>query len=482
MTQPAIVFPGHAKLPEPGLLYHPELPHTHIHPLKGLARYGPYSKLLNEFWDPIRVAVIAPHGGMDSAMGLLDELNSAFQPQERRQYLIEYPGFRNLFRLNITPAASIAHRHLSATVDEKLGAAERPHLLLADVLTKAITSLSAHRSEFDVLLILLPDRWRSAFDGGRSEDFDLHDHLKAVTANIGIPMQIIRDSGALNYRCRCSVMWRLSIALYCKAGGVPWKLAGASPDVAYIGISYAVRPPSASGSKFVTCCSQVFDADGSGLEFVAYDVGDLSSLRRDGDNPFLNRDQMRSVIGRSIRLFQQRHAGQMPKRLVIHKSSEFKPSEIDGCYDACTSVSELELIHVCMNSPWRGVNLVKSTQAGGKPWKVGDYPVLRGSMLPIGPREALLWTQGNAPDVADGRNFYKEGKGIPTPLLLVRYAGHSGWDEVCQETLGLTKMDWNNDSLYDRLPVTMNYAQVLARTIKRIPNLSALPYQFRFFM
>jgi hypothetical protein len=32
------------------------------------------------------------------------------------------------------------------------------------------------------------------------------------------------------------------------------------------------------------------------------------------------------------------------------------------------------------------------------------------------------------------------------------------------ELLGLTKMDWNNDALYDRLPVTTEYARKLART------------------
>jgi argonaute-like protein implicated in RNA metabolism and viral defense len=48
--------------------------------------------------------------------------------------------------------------------------------------------------------------------------------------------------------------------------------------------------------------------------------------------------------------------------------------------------------------------------------------------------------------------------------------------------LGLTKMNWNNDGLYDRLPVTLSYAQVLARTIKRMPQISSTPYQLRFFM
>ena len=51
---------------------------------------------------------------------------------------------------------------------------------------------------------------------------------------------MLKDS-ALSYFCRCSVMWRLSIALYVKAGGVPWKVADADPETAIVGLSYAVR-------------------------------------------------------------------------------------------------------------------------------------------------------------------------------------------------------------------------------------------------
>jgi TIR domain len=124
---------------------------------------------------------------------------------------------------------------------------------------------------------------------------------------------------------------------------------------------------------------------------------------------------------------------------------------------------------------WRGVLI-----AG--PQRPHGYPCHRGSTFQLGPHEALLWTQGNLPAVAKGKDYYKEGKGTPEPLLLVRHAGLGSIDDLCRETLALTKMDWNNDGPYDRLPVTLNFAGTLATIVKRMPKLQPHSYPVRLFM
>ncbi|MHC6158123.1 hypothetical protein ACVSQB_41110, partial [Bradyrhizobium elkanii] len=80
------------------------------------------------------------------------------------------------------------------------------------------------------------------------------------------------------------------------------------------------------------------------------------------------------------------------------------------------------------------------------------------------------------------QEHYKEGKGTPEPLLLVRHAGLGGIDDLCRETLALTKMDWNNDGPYDSLPVTLNFAGTLATIVKRMPKLQPHSYPVRLFM
>ena len=467
----SVVLPGHGLLAEPELAFHPDRPGDRSpHPLNGLLEYGPFSRaLVNTVIDPIRVATITPAGEGAQLAALVREFEASHQPRERRQYLPAFPGFQRVFGVRIVPSG--ANVELPPTVDGELEAATKPHLVLGERLAHAVAALEAARNEFDVVLIYLPERWERAFEGERDEDFDLHDFLKALTAMRGIPSQIVREGSAVSYFCRASVMWRLGIAIYTKAGGVPWKLADADPDTAYIGLSYAIRPQEGERPRFVTCCSQVFDADGAGLEFIAYETDDVTIERR---NPFLSRAEMRRVMARSLSLYQRRHAGRPPRRVIVHKTTEFKREEVEGCFDALEIAEVVELVQVKQEGSWRGIKIEGKLRPAG-------YPLDRGSYLQLGDRDVLLWTQGDAPAVAAG-SFYKEGKGIPGPLELVRFAGHGGWDEHCRAVLGLTKMNWNNDALYDRLPVTLGYAQVLARTVKRMPRLAARPYPFRLFM
>jgi hypothetical protein len=355
-------------------------------------------------------------------------------------------------------------------------ATSRLYTLSASI-ARAVVSLQSRRTEFDVVLIYLPRRWEAAFTGGPGDDFDLHDFVKGLTASAAMPAQIILESGALEYRCRCSVMWRLGIALYCKAGGIPWKLANVDPESAYVGLGYAIRRNTADETKFITCCSQVFDSEGAGLEFIAYETGDVDV---EGDNPFLSRIDMHRIMTRSLALYQGRHAGRSPKTIVVHKLQPFKRDEIDGCFDACRTIERIELVQIQQDAYWRGVHLDPPRVPEKEKSKPG-YAVRRGSYLMLGGAEALLWTQGNVPQ-ASGKDFFKEMKGTPAPLMVRRFTGHGPFFDICNGILGLTKMDWNNDALYDRLPVTLGYAKVLAQTLKRIGSLSSRPYPFRFFM
>ena len=372
-------------------------------------------------------------------------------------------------------AGNGCHEEVGHQLDTDLQKSPQPHVAIAEHLVRAIQRLEARRSDFDVLFLYIPRRWESGFVGP-NDDFDLHDYLKAYTATRGVPIQLVREDGAIAYHCKASVMWRIGLALYAKAGGVPWKLAESDPETAYIGISYAVRPADAAQPRFVTCCSQVFDADGAGLEFVAYDAQEVRIQR---DNPFLSRTEMFRVMTRSMDLYRRRHAGRSPRRVMVHKTTEFKRDEVEGCMEALHLCEAVDLVQIVEDVGWRGVRIDRNPNGGkGRP---ANFPVSRGTVVGLGPREALLWTHGDVNGVTK-RSYFQGSRSTPRPIRLVRHAGHGTWDDTARAILGLSKMNWNNDSLYDPLPVTLAYAKVLARVVKRIPNLGTTPYQFRFFM
>ena len=467
---------AHQWLAEPMLSFHPtRSSDCSLHPLDGLIRYGPHSAGLVP--DPIRVATLAPKGESARLFGFMRELKQEHTPRERRDYLPQWPGFTSVFRLGVTPSDRTCRMELDGNLDDDFKMSRRPHVVLADHIVRSIAALQARRSTFDVLFIYIPKRWEAGFNGGPDDDFDLHDHLKAHTAKLGLPIQLVREDSAIAYHCRASVMWRIGLALYAKAGGIPWKLAEADPETAYIGISYALRKASADESRFVTCCSQVFDPEGAGLEFVAYNARE-TDVRR--DNPFLSRSEMYRVMARSMDLYRRQHAGKSPRRVMVHKSTEFKEEEVEGCFDALHLCDTVDLVQVSGSVQWRGVRI--DEKRGGHKGEAAGFPVERGTLVGIGKRETLLWTHGNAGGVTRSASYFQGARSTPRPIRLVRHAGHGSWEDTARAILGLTKMNWNNDSLYDPLPVTMGFASVLAGVVKRIDDLRDIPYQFRFFM
>jgi hypothetical protein len=466
----------HIRLPEPVLAFHVDRKTDRdVHPLNGLLRFGPYSAGLVP--DPIRIATIAPANESERLYEFMREMKSGAKATERKGYLPDWPGFQGVFGVHMRAAGAGCHVELEAGIEEELVGSTRPHVLLADRLVRAIQVLESRRTDFDVLFLYLPQRWAAGFVGGPGEDYDLHDHLKATTAARRLPVQLVREDKALSYPDKASVMWRLGLAIYAKAGGIPWKLADADPETAYVGISYAVRPEQDGRPRFVTCCSQVFDADGAGLEFIAYDAHEVVVHR---DNPFLSRMEMFRVMTRAMDLYRRRHAGSSPRRVMVHKTTEFKKDEVDGCMDALHLCEAVDLVQIVSDTGWRGVRM--DSGAEGAKGKAAGYPVQRGSLIGISQNEALLWTHGDVPEISPGKSYFQGSRSTPRPIKLVRHAGHGPWDDTAAAVLALTKMDWNNDALYDAMPATIEYASVLARVVKRMSSLGSQPYSVRFFM
>lgn len=483
MSSPALLtkLSPFTLLDEPDLCFSPsDATHIDVHPLRGLANFGPYSKgSFGSFTSRIRIATVGPDSAFKRRGELMLSLRNAHRPTDRSEYVPHYPGFERLFHVVLDAASRDAHIKWPEYLHELPGEGDaQARLFLA--MEAALRRLDLVRNEFDVVLVHFPDSWNTAT---RGKYFDAHDSLKALGAKYNIPTQVLNDR-AFTFTHKASLAWRLATALYVKAAGTPWKLAplkGVPPDTAYIGLAYALRGDQRD-AHYVTCCSQVFDMDGGGMQFVAFEaqdpVADVIEARR---NPFLSRDDMRAVLARSLSLYQGRNGGNLPKRMVIHKTTAFKDSEIEGAFDALAGVAEIECVEVSSASCWRGVWLIE-TGVQRAPSKPSGYPVPRGTMVIRSGNSALVWVAGNAPEVSTKGDYYQGKKSIPRPLQLIRHTGRGPLELTAHEALALTKMDWNNDALYDPVPVSIRYSQRLARTIANVPDLPRNVYPYRLFM
>ena len=72
------------------------------------------------------------------------------------------------------------------------------------------------------------------------------------------------------------------------------------------------------------------------------------------------------VMTRSLDLYRRRHSGRTPRRLTVHKSTEFKPEEIDGCMEALHLCEAANLIQVVEDVGWRGVRIERDPEGGSK--------------------------------------------------------------------------------------------------------------------
>ena len=445
-----------------------------VNQLKGLCQYGPidFSYMRDGAARPsIRLAVLSPAQDMDKILAHLNRLNTRVQNNGKDNFLPHYEGFERVYRRALSVPTK-AQRDICIGYNANIALRMKPSEFLA-FMKRGIDAYSLRSSDFDILVIYIPQNFvafRTAIE--ISPDFNLHDALKLYATEKGIKLQLIEEKSVNSYD-PCKVMWGLSTSLYAKATGVLWHPEAIQNDTAYIGISYAFSEE----KRICIGCSQLFDSTGTGIRMVLRKIN--NPIYRGRSNPYMREDDARTMMTELREQYYHSAPVNTLKRVVIHKTTPFIREEIAGIMQAFSGI-EVELVQIQDYCPWRGIRF--GTDPGPKAY---GFAVKRGLAVKIDRDSFLLWTHGCVihPELSGTYNYYKGARGIPAPLLVRRFAGNASGDTLAKEILMLTKMNWNSgDSLYKTLPVTLDFAKVLARMSKQNEAIFDKAYDFRFFM
>lgn len=305
----------------------------------------------------------------------------------------------------------------------------------------------------------------------KEKGFDFRNSLKGQAMQFGIPIQLIRESTLkhiLNYEelknktkeDPASFSWNFSTALYYKAHGKPWRLAKLRQDTCYVGVSFFVDKLSPDQDIQISM-AQVFTDNGEGLVLRGTEV-DVDERTR---KPYLRKDQAKKLMDRALKKYYD-YSGRNPTRVVVHKSSTFSEVEQEGFNKSIYGLEIRLKDFVAIRSTYSWINFIR----------LGNYPVLRGTLVTISDQEFLLYTSGFSPRI---RSY--AGHRIPNPLRIT-HIGDSQSEEIAKEILGLTKLNWNTTAFSTAMPITIRFADEVGRVFSELPEDKVLQDHYRFFM
>jgi len=301
-------------------------------------------------------------------------------------------------------------------------------------------------------------------DSTDAELFDFHNYLKAQAALRNFVTQMVTPKTlvfAEEQQSPAVIGWNVSVGMYYKATGIPWKLAEIAEDTCYIGVSF-YNEIGHKGKFMRASVAQVYMRTGES-QVIRGKPFEWNKEEK-GRTIRLNSSQMAEIIQDSIDLF-FRQRNELPRRLVVHKSTRFSEEEIEGCEQASENIDELDVIHV---KEWTGFRAYHLKY---------DYPVVRGTVI-ANSNEAILFATGYVPPLGT-----YPGPSVPRPLHLICQKLDTSIESVCCDILGLTKLDWNSSTFCTRMPVTIGVSRKVGAVMAEMVSAGVTPpSSYRFYM
>jgi hypothetical protein len=204
-----------------------------------------------------------------------------------------------------------------------------------------------------------------------------------------------------------------------------------------------------AGDELLTSVAQVFNELGDGVIVR----GGLAKRSEADRQPHLSRQDSAALLNAALSRYKDEHRT-LPAAVSLHKTSSFSAEEVGGFLDARDDSGLMECELLWISGSERAM-LVRGTQY---------HPQFRGTLLKLNPDEHALYTHGSV-------WFYKTYPGLYVPRTLgIRPAlTERGIDEIAEEILALTKLNWNRARLDGKKPITLLTAKRVGEILRHVP-------------
>jgi hypothetical protein len=461
----------------------------HCDPRQGMREHGP---LQSRSGDMVRVGVIGTEDTVGGFTDFLAETARGIESGNRQLINLnpDFPGlgnqnpFRCKFEVPDGATATLSRRQVNEI--KQIGRHDQAVRHAVDLIASQIAALTEGSAKPDVIVLALPiplieklvnAKSEEVLDGAEDENdsddtLNFRDLLKARTLHLDVPTQIVwpdtwddaakiprkikRESNRQT-QAKATRAWNLLNALFYKAGKVPWRLMPDQADyrTSYLGIGFY---RDLDGQQLWTSTAQLFDERGRGLILR----GARAQTETRGRHPYLTAKDAEELVTQSVTAYRAHHK-HVPARVVVLKTSRFRPEEAEGI-DAALEKSGIEMADLLWIQESSPIAVFRD----------GNYPVLRGTFIDLAGK-GLLYTRGSVP-------YYGTYPGlrVPRPLLLVP---HENTDStiltLAKDVLALTKVNWNTTQFDQKLPAPIKAAREVGRILKHVEFGIAVSSDFR---
>jgi hypothetical protein len=453
---------------------------THICPRTGIEHLGVYDKRDELRRTELRIGVVGRGEGIDLLDEWLEKCRDGIERKAESKLLNLFRGFGGinqdygfLTRLINSPQYTRTLKKSDISGVVKLASRVERVERAVELYYEQIRFLAENRS-VDVIVCVMPNEMfdsitTSASDdasGERELEHNFRRILKARCMHLGTPLQLVREKTILitkvagDQQDAATKAWNFCTALYYKGNKtIPWRLVEDTAKLrsCYIGVGFY---KSRDGETISSSLAQVFDEFGHGIILRGTPV----SIDKKNRHPYLSEDQAYELLRDALDEY-DRALEHMPARIVIHKSSHFRESERKG------------FLRALDEKGIRSKDFVAITDTDIMLFGDKDYPPKRGTLLTISETEGVLYTRGTV-------DFYKTYPGmyVPNPLKITVYEQDSSLESLCDEILGLTKMNWNNTQMDGRLPITLECARKIGDIMKYVSPTEKPQVSYSFYM